>query len=150
MNSFTRVSIRLLQDDINAALKTVADKHNLTIGLSGGTRFSPTQVTFSKLIAIPKAPPTLQTSFRDSVSPTAVTKGTDPYDTLESRQYTNLAYTFGLKKEWLGKSFKTFQGTKYTIVGLKPSYRKYPVIAVGPQGGRYKFSADTVRNGIIP
>ena len=149
MNSFTHISVKTLRSEIETAIKQVADKHNLIIQFDGGARFSPTECTFSKLKAVPKAPPTLQQSFQNSVAANAVTMGNDPYNTLESREYINLAYTYGLKKEWLGRQFKSWQGTIYTIIGLRSRLRKYPVIAIGPQGGRYKFAADVVKKGII-
>jgi hypothetical protein len=148
MNSFTRTSISALRTDLENAIKQVADKHNLIIGFVGGARFSPTEVNFSKLRAIPKAPPTLQTSWRNPVAGNAVTKGTDPYDTLESREYTSLGYTFGLSKDWLGKKFRTATGV-YTLIGLKASRPKYPVIGVSVRGTRYKFTVAGVKQGII-
>lgn len=147
MHSFTRTSIAALRTDINAALKVVADKHGLIIQLDGSARFSPNEVTFSSLKAIPNAPVTLQNTHLSGNSPNGVTNGTDPYNTLESREYLSLGYLHGLKKEWLGKTFFV-RGTPYKIVGLKNSYRKYPVIGVGPQGGRYKFPSHTVIAGI--
>jgi hypothetical protein len=150
MNSFTRFSIGVLRTELETAIKAVADKHNLIIGFEGSARFNPTEVTFAKLKAIPKAPPTLQTSFRDvSVAGNAVTRGADPYDTLESKEYLSLGYMHGLKKEWLGKRFKSPQGSVYTIVGLKSSYRKFPVIGVSARGTRYKFTPSAVKNGVI-
>ena len=148
MNSFTRFSVQQLRDDITAALKAVADKHDLIIQFDGGARFSPTECNFSKIKAIPKAPPTLQQTFQSPISPTATSRGVDPYNTLESREYINLGYLHGLKPEWLGRQFRTIQGT-YTIVGLKSSYRKYPVIGISARGTRYKFPATSVKNGLI-
>ena len=150
MNSFTRMSISTLRTDLENAIKQVADKHNLIIGFVGGARFSPTEVNFSKLRAVPKAPPTLQTSWRNPVAGNAVTKGTDPYDTLESREYINLGYLHALPKDWLGKQFRSdITHSLYTIVGLKASRPKFPVIGVSARGTRYKFSADGVKRGII-
>lgn len=147
MHSFTHASVRALRAEIDAALKQVADKHGLIMGL-GNARFSPTEMHFTKLSIVPKVTPTVN-SLQTASTPSATSNGVDPYQTLEIRAFISLAFQFGLKKEWLGKQFLGNGGTRYTIVGLKPSYRKYPVIAVGPQGGRYKIPADTVRRGII-
>lgn len=150
MNSFTRSSISALRADLETAFKAVADKHNLVIGFNGGARFSPTEVTFSKLKAVPKAPPTLQTSWRNPVASTDISNGMDPYDTLESREYLNLGYLNGLPKDWLGKKFRSaINGTVYTIIGLRNRLPKYPVIGVSARGTRYKFTVDAVKKGII-
>lgn len=149
MHSFTRTSISTLRSDLEAAIKQVADKHNLIIGFEGATRFSPTEVTFSKLRVVPNVPVAItQNSAQSPIVGSAVQNGLDPYNTLESREYLNLGYTHGLAKHWLGKKFKTFQGV-YTIIGLKDSYRKYPVIGVSARNTRYKFSPMQVKAGII-
>jgi hypothetical protein len=149
MHSFTRTSISTLQTDLAAAIKQVADKHNLIIGFQGSTRFSTTEVTFAKLTAVPKVPTVVSTnSVNRPIVGSAVQNGLDPYNTLESREYLNLGYTHGLRKEWLGKKFKTCQGV-YTIIGLKDSYRKYPVIGISARNTRYKFAAGTVKANII-
>ena len=149
MNSFTRFSVTQLRADLEVAFKQVADKHNLIIGI-GNARFSPTEVTFAKLKAVPKAPPTLQTSFRNPVAGNAVTNGIDPYDTLESLEYLNLGYTVALPKDCLGKNFRSnINGAIYTIIGLKTSYRKFPVIGLSARGTRYKFTPSAVKAGII-
>jgi hypothetical protein len=148
MNSFTRFSVQVLRADLEAAFKQVADKHNLIIGFDGNARFNPSSCSFSKITAVPKAPPTLQQNNLTSISPTATSQGIDPYNTLESREYLNLGYIHGLPKDWLGKKFKTATGT-YTLVGLKNSFRKYPVIGISARGTRYKFSSGSVKVGII-
>ena len=147
MNSFTQYSVKALRADIEQALALIGKKHNVIIGV-GNARFSPTSVTFAKVTAIPAAPPTLQQNFNSTVAATATQRGVDPYNTLESREYMSLAYTLGLKPEWLGKKFKTSTGI-YTVVGLKASRPKFPVIGVSARGTRYKFPASSVKAGII-
>ena len=148
MHSFTRHAIQSLRTDLEAAIKQVADKHNLIIGL-GNARFSAAEVTFTKLTAVPKIPTQVtQNSITSSVAGNSIQQGMDPYNTLESREYLNLGYTYGLPKNWLGKTFRTTQGT-YTLIGLKSSYKKYPVIGVSARGTRYKFAASSVKAGII-
>lgn len=146
MYSFTRISVQQLRSDLEAAIKTVADKHNLIIQFSGGARFNPAECNFSKLKAIPKNTPTLEQ--KEASSPTAISRGQDPYNTLESREFINIGYMYALPKDWIGKKFNS-NGSLYTIVGLKSSYRKYPVIGLSARGTRYKFSPMTVKSGII-
>ena len=148
MNSFTHFSVKALRADLEAAIKQVAVKHNLVIGFEGAARFSPTELTFAKLTAVPNIPVAVtQTSASRPVG-VAVQQGTDPYNTLESREYLNLGYTLALPKHWLGKKFKTPTGV-YTLIGLKTSYRKYPIIGISARGTRYKFAVSTVKAGII-
>ena len=144
MNSFTRSSIQMLRADIETALKAVGAKHNVIIGIAGNGRFTSDQVTFSKLTAAVKNPVVYS-----NVTPSTTTNNPDPYNTLESREYLNLGYLHSLKKEWLGKEFRTWQGTKYRIIGLKNSRRKYPVVGISARGTRYKFTVQQVKSGII-
>jgi hypothetical protein len=144
MNSFNRTNLTVLRSELNAAIATVAAKHGLIISL-GNCRFTNNEAHFTKLSMIPK---TLPSSASIVAVPNCGTNNGDPYNTVESREYLNLAYLFNLPKNGLGRQFR-MGTTQYTIIGLKSSRRKYPVIAIGPFGGRYKFSADTVRNGMV-
>jgi hypothetical protein len=137
-----------LRADLDAAIKAVADKHNLIVSL-GNARFSTTEVTFTKLKAIPKIPTVVSTTSinRPNVA-NNLQHGNDPFNTLESREYLNLGYMHALPKEWLGKKFRTMNGV-YTLVGLKGSRPKFPVIGVSARGTRYKFPIAAVKNGII-
>jgi hypothetical protein len=143
MNSFTRADVQMLRSEIDLALAAVAAKYGLLISL-GNCRFSTTEARFSKLTI---APQTVST-YNPTASIKLATNGTDPYGTLESREYLNLGYRFNLPKDGLGKTFRA-GGRDFTIIGLKSSRYKYPVTAVGSQGGRYKFTAGQVRNGLV-
>ena len=48
--------------------------------------------------------------------------------------------SFGLRADDFGKSFIA-HGETFTISGLKPKNRKFPVIATDNNGGSYKFRA---------
>ncbi|MBN2272139.1 MAG: hypothetical protein JXN61_16110 [Sedimentisphaerales bacterium] len=63
--------------------------------------------------------------------------------TEEGESFRNNAKLFGLEPDDLGKEF-TFRGQSYTICGLKPKSRKYPVIARSDNGKDYKFPCRTV------
>jgi hypothetical protein len=63
--------------------------------------------------------------------------------TEESESFRSNAKLFGLEPDDLGKEF-TFRGQLYTICGLKPKSRKYPVIARADNGKDYKFPCRTV------
>lgn len=65
--------------------------------------------------------------------------------TQEEKDYELLAGSFGLYGVPLGTTF-IFKGDTYTISGLKPRSRKYPVLAKQVANGKtYKFPADHVR-----
>lgn len=42
--------------------------------------------------------------------------------------FTNYAEQFGLKPEWLGKTFKDDKGQKFTVVGLNINSKRFPVV----------------------
>ena len=63
--------------------------------------------------------------------------------TEEINSFKSNAKLFGFEPADLGKEF-TFQGQSYTICGLKPKSRKYPVIAQSGNGKNYKFACRTV------
>ena len=63
--------------------------------------------------------------------------------TEEIDSFRSNAKLFGFEPADLGKEF-TFQGQSYTICGLKPKSRKYPVIAQSGDGKNYKFACRTV------
>jgi hypothetical protein len=56
-----------------------------------------------------------------------------------------MALLYGLQPDDLGKVFKTWDGAQYKITGLKPSSRKYPILAqkVGTNK-TYKFNATQI------
>ena len=147
MNSFTRSAVIALRTELEEAIQKVADKHNLIIGL-GNASFSTTEATFNKLKLVPKVPTVVSTASINRPSIGSVQNGTDPYNTLESREYLNLGYLRGLPKEWLGKQFRAANGV-YTLVGLNGSRPKFPLIGTSSRGTRYKFTVDAVKRGII-
>lgn len=61
------------------------------------------------------------------------------------REWQANARLYGMDPDWLGHSFRQGDGV-YTIIGLKASQRKYPVIATNSKNGKnYKFDAETIR-----
>jgi hypothetical protein len=63
--------------------------------------------------------------------------------TEEMECFKTNAKLFGFEPDDLGKEF-SFQGQSYTICGLKPKSRKYPVIARSGNGKNYKFACRAV------
>jgi hypothetical protein len=48
--------------------------------------------------------------------------------TMDAKMYETFHSEFGLKAEWLGKTFKDEKGVAYTITGLNPRSKKFPVL----------------------
>jgi hypothetical protein len=63
--------------------------------------------------------------------------------TKESEDFRRYAHEYGLKPEWLGKTFES-RGQEFTIVGLSTRAKKYKVIARNSEGVGYKFHHDSV------
>jgi hypothetical protein len=49
-------------------------------------------------------------------------------DSMEARMYTTFCSDFNLKPEWLGKTFTNEKGKAYTVSGLNPRSKKFPVL----------------------
>jgi hypothetical protein len=74
--------------------------------------------------------------------------------TKEAQDFKRWAMVFGLKPEWLGKTFKSQDGCNVIIRGLKPKSKKYPVLGYNSYDGKtYKYPAHFVKSrmeGQIP
>ena len=121
LKEFDRPSIKTLRKDIDNALKSVADKHGLSLQL-GNIRFNEHSFT-GKLEA------------RVTENPGEPTMATD---------FKALSMSYGIPASYL-HSIVTLNGKRYKIVGLKPRNRKYPIICEKTDNGkRYKFSSDAI------
>jgi hypothetical protein len=60
------------------------------------------------------------------------------------KQFAENAILWGLKPEWFGQSFE-YEGEMYTITGINPRRRAYPVIAKSKPGPTSCFRAETIR-----
>jgi len=138
MNS-NRQLAKQLRTELETALAPIANKYNLNFEI-GSCGYSDTEAVFRKIIFSTKS---------NTASP--VSSAFDPasigtkFNTPMAQMYISHSASFGLPTDGLGKQFR-YAGRTFTIVGLKPSNRKYPVISEGSQGGRYKFSADIASN----
>ena len=116
--SFTTTNLRELRADIDAALKSVAEKHNISLN-AGSARYTPTTATF-KLEAV--------TTTIDGEVVEA-----------EKVKFNEFCGKFGIAKDAFGSTFKS-NGEVFTICGIKPKAKKYPILAKNNQGTVYKFS----------
>jgi hypothetical protein len=123
INTFDRTTLRLINADIEQALKTVAEKYGVHMSL-GGTSFTPDNYTTKLNVSIKRD--------GEVVTP-------------EAKTFEKYAAYYKIDKK-LGDTF-THRGNKFTITGLKTSSPKYPVLAKDAKGRTFKFTTDTVING---
>lgn len=126
IKSFDRTNVRLLSQEIEATLKTLAEKYGITLKTGRGT-FRSDNFTLKLEAAV----------IGDNGQ--AVTK--------EVSEFQNYAALLGLQPDDLGKPF-TLRGQTYIITGAKLSSRKYPVLAKNTNGKVYKFTAEDVKRGL--
>ena len=107
--------LRMMRAEINDALAAVATKHGVTIDL-GNISYSSSQFT-TKL--------TVQTG--------------DGSDAAVSKWNLN-AWRFNLAEDQIGDTFMS-NGTEFTITGMNPRRKKFPISAVNARGTGYKFPA---------
>ena len=65
-------------------------------------------------------------------------------ETKGARDFSKYAVRYGLDPDDLGKTFQTFAGTEYEIIGLNTRARKYPINCRRTDGKRYKLTAREV------
>ena len=126
----TRSDVRMIRGKINEALKALAPElsDGARVTLDYG-RYGDTDVTFKVNVAVPSE------EGGNALSPA-------------ERDFTRLATTYGLKPEDLGKEFRNWSGDVFTITGLKPRSRKYPILGKRADGKVFKFAARAVVQGL--
>lgn len=122
ITTIDRDTCRLLSSDISEALKTVAAKHGIQIRTRGGT-FSPLNYTLKVECAV--------------IGDAGVA------ETKERTDYPLYATMYGLKPEWLDKTFE-HAGDEYTIVGLATRKRKNPIHCRSKAQGKTFLFAETI------
>lgn len=128
ITTFNKGVLRQLRTDLDTALEAVAKEYGIQLNL-GNIRFD------------------IQ-SFRVTLSAAIVS--TAPAPTNEDGEVDLLTVSFGdtLPANLQGRKFVA-GGTTYTLIGVSSRRRKYPFSGEGPQGGKYKFSLEQVRAGLI-
>lgn len=115
ITKFDRKNLRNLRADLENAVSAVAEKYGIALDFGSG-RFS---------------------DFRYSVKLTCLI-GSDGSTDHAKISWDLNCRMFGLKPEDFGRTFK--QGsTRFTICGIKPKSRRYPIIAANDNGTEYKF-----------
>lgn len=120
----TKALAKDIHAEIDEAVAAVARKHGLSAKKHGGRYTSSSWSARIELVEL-----------------------TEPgAETPEAQDYLKKAELYGLKADWLGKSFIGSKGRSFRIVGLKPKASKYPVLGEDQSTGRrFKFGADYVR-----
>ena len=125
MTTFDRVTLRVLREEIDAALKAVADKHGISLTL-GKITFAGDGSTMSGKIEGAVA--------RDG-----------QVQTKEAVDFLKYAEVYGLKAEDLGRQFVS-KGRWFEITGLRPKAPKRPVLARGVADGQtYVFPVEMIK-----
>jgi len=119
---FDRDRVRLLRQQLEAHLKTLADNLDLNIQVGRAT-FTPNNVTFKMEIA--------KINNDGVVVNRAVT------------DFERCALLYGLKPDDLNRTF-VMDGKTYKIVGLKTRRSKYPILCEC-NGKTFKMSAQMVK-----
>lgn len=117
----TRSFLKTIEADILKAVAPVAKRHNVEIRFTGGS-FTDSNASLKLEIA------------------TVAEDGT--VSTRKADDFRRLAKFYGLKATDLGREFG-MRGEKFTISGLSPRAKKFPVLAIR-DGTTYKFAAEDV------
>lgn len=128
MAEITKALLKEVRSDIDEALKAVGQKHGL-------------QMKCGNASFIPGGNGTMK------VEMSSITEGGQVVSKIEE-DFKFYASRYGLKPSDLGRTFRNWDGTVYTIVGCKPKAHKYPILATDPSGKRFKFQSYTVKTAL--
>lgn len=125
-------NFKAFRKDFEKAVQQVESKYNLKISI-GSIRYDSSQFT-SRLTAV---------HLSDEVDPD------NKKDVQKALFEANCDKMWPpIPKELYGKKF-THSGTTFTVIGVKPRSKKYPIIAENKNGTSYKFTLDAVNHNII-
>lgn len=127
IRKFDKPTCRIVAEAMEKALKSVADEYGLAITVQGG-KYDGMSYTAKVVCA------TLDDS-GDAQGP-------------EVAAFKQSARYYGLAEDDLGREFTTFRGDTYTICGLAPKSRKYPILGRRSDGKVFKFTPDTVTTAL--
>ena len=123
-----RDTVKIIRKDMEEALTTVATKHKLAFEIG--------RITFSdKGFGV-------RIEASESLSEGVGEKKI-------AIDFKNGCGKYGFVPEDLGKRFTGSNGDVYTIIGLKPRNRKYPIIGTNDIGKEFKFSSFHVKSRMV-
>lgn len=115
--------LRLIETDMDIALKSVGEKYGVKIAYKGGS-FTPTNATLRMEVS------TISSS-GEAIS-------------ADVQTYKTLAGLYGLDPKMLNSKV-TYNGSIYTITGLNPRRHRFPLTAIRQDGARFKLPIDSVK-----
>ena len=119
MNAAT---ITMIQKELNDAMAAVLSEHGLSHSMG--------RVTYSN----------------DSYS-TKLSINVGDVSDAKKAEYERYAFKFGIPSDSFGKTFT--QGSEsFTIVGIKPKGKKYPIIAMNKSGKKFGFMANVAGQAV--
>ena len=121
VKTFNRKNIHQINVEMEAALKAIANKYGVEVSL-GNTSFTEANFTTKFQVA--------------TIAEGGVTMSKEAID------FNRYKTTMGINME-LGNEFE-HNGKTYTIIGLKPRSKKYPILAKCSDGKTYKLSVPLV------
>lgn len=116
---FDRPTLRRFRSTLEAKLAEIEEEFGVTMNI-GSIRFSDTDFTARLSCGLGNA------------------------DEAAQREWDQNCFFFGLKSDDFGRTF-TDRGTPFTVTGIKPKSRKYPVLATNSNGTTYKFPASVLK-----
>lgn len=119
IEKFDRATLRQLREKLDSAVADVLEEMGLS-GEIGNIRFSETHFTAKLEVGIGNPANVAYQQFEDH------------------------AWKFGLTGDHFGKTF-TYAGEQFTVCGIKPKSKKYPIIAKNARGTEYKFPVHAVK-----
>ena len=122
ITQFDRAVCKSFRTQLEQVLKPFAHVQGVTI-TGGGARFTHDRCTLKLEITV------------NGANGQAV----NPYEA----DYKAFGASYGLKPQWLNKPFSV-RGKTFTLVGLKSSSRKYPVVGRSQTGKLYRLPAQDV------
>jgi hypothetical protein len=121
---FNRTTCGVVERDILAALKTVEEKHGITIRREGGGRYAPDGSDFTFKLKCQVV-------------------GASGENVAEKAAFERAASLFGFKPEHYNKEF-TSNGERYRITGFNFRAKRMPIQAVRVRdGAAFKFADST-------
>lgn len=123
MRTVNKTNLKILRDDINAALAEVARKHDIEIH-AGNASYTNNNATFKLLIAT------------KDVTGAVLTPEVEAFN-----EYKNLYdFNFGLNDKF------NYQGERFEVVGYAAKSHKYPILAKSYKNGKtYKLTIKAVK-----
>lgn len=119
---FNKQNLSKLRESLNAAVSLVEEELGVEV-VVGSIKYTDNEATIT-------------------VKARTISEGGESYDPMKA-DFLAWCSLFGFSQDDLGKTF-TSNGKTFTISGMKPNNRRYPIIATDSDGKAYKFESEGV------